>query len=97
MDTITVTGPHGSFEVCAATGQIVTPYTRMPPVYRHYSGANVAQLKSWCVRQGLLVPREVPLLCLTMRRYGGTVEPVEETFREEWGDHYAYSATTLAA
>lgn len=84
IETITLRGPHGSFEACARTGQIVTPAFRMPRAYQSYSSVDVQEFRRWCRRQQLGNLRETSILCVGLRRNSGHFEAPAEVFREEW-------------
>ena len=86
MDTIAIEGPHGRFEVCANSGQMMTPYSKRPKPYRMYSAADVREYKAWCERNSIpCTPAHI--LNIRMFRFDGKTEPVLEEYREEWLTH----------
>lgn len=84
MKTIRIRGTYGSFEVCPNTGQITTPYTQIPKPYRVYSFADVQGFRAWCERADVVQVADVPMTCVSLRRYDGKTEPACATSREEW-------------
>jgi len=84
MSDITIRGPHGAFEICRNSGHMVSAYGNIPAKYKGYSSCDVNELKTWCDRQGMEVPNEVPILCIGLHRYDGKFDAPVEEYREEW-------------
>jgi|GEM_PF-3669101 hypothetical protein len=83
MDTITIDGPQGSFEVCAGSGHIVTPYSKIPRPYRGYSRADTDELRTWAEKANVSITPSVSILCVTLYKFGGGVHKALEEYREE--------------
>lgn len=84
QETITLRGPHGHFDVCARTGQIITPCNRVPRSYQSYRSVDVQEFRSWCQESRLGEVRETSILCVGLHRTSGKFEAPVDVFREEW-------------
>lgn len=87
MDIVRIVGSKGSFEVCANSGHVVSPYSAIPVDYRKYSSADLAEYRKWAARHQVDVGSEIPLLSVGMRRYDGRFEAPEKVYREELAYH----------
>lgn len=88
QETITLRGPHGHFDACVRTGQIVTAGSRMPRAYQSYRSVDVQEFRSWCQEHLLGDVRETSILCVGLHRTSGQFEAPADVFREEWAAMY---------